>query len=106
MTSLRIALVCDFDGTLAPGSIQEHSFLPSLDIVPAALWDLVKREKQTDDADEILVDLRLLLEQAAERDVPGTRDALRAHGAVTPLGRSRRLRSARAPRKTSTKGVG
>ena len=53
---LRTALVYDFDGTLAPGNIQEHSLLPDhLGIAPRAFWELVEEAKEADDADEILV---------------------------------------------------
>ncbi len=31
----KIAIAYDFDGTLAPGNMQEHDFLPSLGIKPA-----------------------------------------------------------------------
>jgi hypothetical protein len=45
----------------------------------------VKAQKQADDADEILVYMRLLLELARETGSPLTRDLLRAHGSQTPL---------------------
>jgi hypothetical protein len=88
MTSspLRTALVYDFDGTLAPGSIQEHSLLPDyLGIDSKEFWTDVKKETRDQDADEILVYLRLLLERATERAVPLTRSVLQTHGAKTPL---------------------
>lgn len=83
---LRTALVYDFDGTLAPGNIQEHSLLPGyLETEPGAFWKLVATEKKAHDADEILVYMRLLLERAAALSKPITRDILRAHGGTTPL---------------------
>jgi hypothetical protein len=83
---LRTAIVYDFDGTLAPGNIQEHSLIPSyLGMTTAAFWNLVRNEKEKYDADEILVYLRLLLEKARERGVPMTQDILREHGAKTPV---------------------
>jgi hypothetical protein len=85
-TPLRTALVYDFDGTLAPGNIQEHSLLPEhLGIQPADFWKLVGEVKESEDADEVLVYLRLLLAKAAERSVKMTRGILREHGAKTPL---------------------
>lgn len=84
--SLRTALVYDFDGTLAPGNIQEHSLLPEyLGLSPDDFWRLVKHQAKAEDADEILVYLRLLLEKAAERSVKLTRSILQEHGAKTPL---------------------
>jgi haloacid dehalogenase-like hydrolase len=83
---LRTALVYDFDGTLAPGNIQEHSLIPEhLGLRPADFWQLVHDEKTAKDADEILVYLRLLLVKAAERSAPITRAILQEHGARTPL---------------------
>ena len=83
---LRTALVYDFDGTLAPGNIQEHSLIPNhLGLTKRDFWDLVHEVKQAEDADEILVYLRLLLVKAAERSVKMTRAILQEHGAKTPL---------------------
>ncbi len=83
---LRTALVYDFDGTLAPGNIQEHSLLPEyLKLAPAEFWKRVAAERRKGDADEILVYLRLLLDRAAEARVPVTSAVLREHGAKTPL---------------------
>src|SRR5688500_730762 len=83
---LRTALVYDFDGTLAPGNIQEHSLIPNhLGLQPADFWKLVHDVKKAEDADEVLVYLRLLLVKAAERSVKMTRAILQEHGAKTPL---------------------
>lgn len=83
---LRTAIVYDFDGTLAPGNIQEHSLLlDHLGLDASEFWGRVKSAKISEDADEILVYLRLLLDQAAKRSVPITRAILQEHGAKTPL---------------------
>lgn len=83
---LRTALVYDFDGTLAPGNIQEHSLIPNhLGITTEEFWRRVDAEKRAHDADEILVYMRLLLEQAAALSKPITREILREHGAPTRL---------------------
>jgi len=43
---LRTALVYDFDGTLAPGNIQEHSLIPKhLETTKEEFWDQVYAEK-------------------------------------------------------------
>jgi len=84
--AVRTALVYDFDGTLAPGNIQEHSLLPEfLETTPADFWKRVGIEKQANDADEILVYLRLLIARASELGTWITRDVLVEHGAKTPL---------------------
>jgi hypothetical protein len=35
-----MAIACDFDGTLAPGNMQEHQFLPDIGMTPAARYAL------------------------------------------------------------------
>ncbi len=83
---LRTALVYDFDGTLAPGNIQEHSLIPKhLGMTKKAFWDRVDSEKKEDDADQILIYLGLLISLANERGSPLTRELLAQHGANTPL---------------------
>ncbi len=82
---LRAAIVYDFDGTLARGNIQEHSFLPALGVDKEAFWDAVRADTVRHDADEILVYMRLMLERAREKGVAVTRAALAAHGRSTPL---------------------
>lgn len=86
MTVLRTALVYDFDGTLAPGNIQEHSLIPKhLKTTKEDFWRVVHEEKKAHDADEILVYLRLLLVKAAVLKAPLTKALLAQHGAATPL---------------------
>src|ERR1043165_1397956 len=82
---LRTALVYDFDGTLAPGNIQEHALIPQhLGVAKQAFWDAVAEEKQQHDADEILVYLRLLAAKARDIGRPLARELLHAYGAETP----------------------
>jgi len=83
---LRTAIVYDFDGTLAPGNIQEHSLIPEhLKTTKKEFWDQVYAEKTAHDADEILVYLHLMLRQAEKLGAPLTRALLADHGAKTPL---------------------
>lgn len=77
------AIVYDFDGTLSPGSMQEHTLLPELGFTDAkAFWREVKEECRRRDGDEILTYMQLLLQRAAGRL---TREALQRHGAELPL---------------------
>lgn len=83
---LRTSIVYDFDGTLAPGNIQEHSLIPEhLKTTKEDFWRLVADEKKAHDADEILVYMRLLLIKAVALGTPLTRNVLQQHGAKTPL---------------------
>jgi len=82
----RTAIIYDFDGTLAPGNIQEHSLLPCyLGVSPSDFWAEVARRKQLHDADEILCYLGLLLEKAKARELPITYEVLKSQGRDTPL---------------------
>ncbi|NDC62415.1 MAG: haloacid dehalogenase-like hydrolase [Planctomycetia bacterium] len=87
MTSLlRTAIVYDFDGTLAPHNLPEHTFLPSLGIDDnEAFWRAVKEEARARDGCEILAYMHRMLEAAASRGVSVTRDLLHRHGRSVPL---------------------
>lgn len=80
---IRAALVYDFDGTLARGNIQEHTFLPDLGIDKQTFWDEVGQLKQQHDADQILIYMWRMLEAARARGVPVTQNLLRDHGRNT-----------------------
>src|SRR5690349_13715970 len=80
------AIVYDFDGTLAEGNIQEHSFIPEvLGIEKKAFWDEVKEQAKKHDADEILVYMLRMLEAARAKNTAVTRGVLIEHGKKTPL---------------------
>ena len=34
-----MAICYDFDGTLAPGNMQEHDFFPDLNVAPKDFWE-------------------------------------------------------------------
>ncbi|SOB99192.1 haloacid dehalogenase-like hydrolase [Stappia indica] len=78
---IRAAIVYDFDGTLSPGSMQQHSFIPSLGYTDhSAFWREVKAEAKQRDGDEILAYMQHMI-----RDGHVTRDQLRSHGEKLPL---------------------
>lgn len=77
---VRAAIVYDFDGTLARGNLQERSFIPAIGVEREAFWKEVRSLARREDADEILVYMRLMLEKARAAGVPVTRRMLRDHG--------------------------
>jgi hypothetical protein len=80
---IRAAIVYDFDGTLSPGAMQQHSFLPEIGYDdPVRFWKEVKEETKRQDADEILVYMQMMISKSRE---PVTRERLRSHGAGLPL---------------------
>jgi hypothetical protein len=66
----RIAIAYDFDGTLAPGNMQEHNFLPALGIKPKSFWANAKRKAKEHDMDEILAYMQLTIEEAKAKNLP------------------------------------
>ena len=78
----RAAIVYDFDGTLAPGNMQDHFFIPSLGLTPDEFWPGVKAASRSEDADEILVYMRKMLMAARQRGAPITRERLAQQGDV------------------------
>lgn len=82
-----VALVYDFDGTLAPGNCAEYGLLPSLGVDdPKAFWEEAHRLACAHNGDGILAYLRLLAELAVERDPDALApERLRGHGAAIPF---------------------
>ncbi len=63
------AIAYDFDGTLAPGNMQDREFIPNLGMKPKEFWALVKSHAKEHDMDEILAYMDLMLREARRRDV-------------------------------------
>ncbi len=64
---ISMALIYDFDGTLAPGNMQEHAFLPDLELAKKSFWAEVGKLAKEKEADEVLVYMKLMLEKANEK---------------------------------------
>src|SRR5262245_2742167 len=76
-----VAFCYDFDGTLAPGNMQEHSFLPEIwGADKEAFWNEVQGIARTHEADNILVYMRHMLDTAAHRGKRITRRDFEQHG--------------------------
>ena len=60
----QMALVYDFDGTLAPGNLQENSFIPDIGMKPSDFWAEVDQLARTQEADRILMYMFLMLDKA------------------------------------------
>lgn len=76
----RVALVYDFDGTLAPGNMQEQSFLPAVGGDPKAFWAEAKERAKQHDMDEILSYMELMLERSKSQNQPITRETFKGYG--------------------------
>lgn len=78
-----IAIVYDFDGTLSPGSMQNHHLLPSLGGDSASFWQSVKTLKAEQKSVEILTYMHILMQQMNAQNI---RDSfLPECGAKVPL---------------------
>jgi hypothetical protein len=77
---VRVAIAYDFDGTLAPGNMQEHSFLPEIGLRPKEFWSDVKEIAQQGDMDEILAYMFLMIKQADAKTIPVRRSDFIKHG--------------------------
>jgi len=72
-----VAMVYDFDGTLAPKPMQEYTILPKLGVASKAFWKKVKDETIKYQADQIVTYMRLLLDEVEANRAHITRDTLR-----------------------------
>jgi len=77
---IKIAIAYDFDGTLAPGNMQEHSFIPRLGLDKDVFWKESNAVAREHDMDDILAYMQLMLKKAADRHIPVTQQALLDHG--------------------------
>jgi hypothetical protein len=81
----KITIAYDFDGTLAPGNMQQHSFIPKLGVDSGTFWKEVKSTAKENDMNEILAYMHLMLKRANEKDIPITKKAFEEHGKGMPL---------------------
>lgn len=81
----RIAIAYDFDGTLAPGNMQQHSFIPKLGVDSGTFWKEVKAIAKENDMNEILAYMHHMLKRAKEKDIQITKKAFIDHGKGMPF---------------------
>lgn len=76
----------DFDGTLAPGNMQEHAFIPDeLGMDHAAFWAEAGKLAREQRGDSILAYMHLMLAKAREKGLELSHDSWRRRGASLPL---------------------
>lgn len=64
-----IAIAYDFDGTLAPGNMQEYDFVPSIKMDKDKFWTEVGELAKEQEADQILSYMQLMLEKARSQRI-------------------------------------
>lgn len=77
---IRAAIAYDFDGTLVPGNMQEHSFIPKLGIAKEAFWAEANEMAKEHDMDEILAYMQLMLQKSEQKDIPIHRNDIINYG--------------------------
>jgi len=75
-----VAVAYDFDGTLSPGSMQEHSFIPEIGEEKAAFWARVNGEAARLGADNILIYMHEMVKAAQREEVRFRREDIERHG--------------------------
>ena len=73
---IPLALIYDFDGTLAPGNMQERQFIPDIGMTAAEFWKEVDALAQEHHADGILTYMFVMLEKARASGKPVRREDL------------------------------
>lgn len=79
-TPVKAAIAYDFDGTLSPGNMQEHSFIPNLGIPKETFWAEASRIARENDMDGILAYMQLMLQKSKEKKIPVRRQDFMNYG--------------------------
>jgi len=85
-TRPRVVFAYDFDGTLAPGHMQNHAFIPDeLGMNRADFWKETNRIAREQRGDEILAYMHLMLAKAREKGLELSLESWRKRGAGLKL---------------------
>jgi len=82
---IKMAIAYDFDGTLAPGNMQEYDFVPSIGMTSEQFWNEARELEMTHKADRILAYMRLMLQKAQEKKHPSPKARLRKIWTICPF---------------------
>ncbi len=82
MTAERptIALIYDFDGTLAPGNMQEYDFIPAVGKSNREFWSEANALAEEQDADMVLTYMARMIQSARSTGLSLRREAFRESG--------------------------
>ncbi len=75
-----MAIAYDFDGTLAPGNMQEYNFIPDLNMDKSEFWQEANELAKKHDMDEVLAYMHLMLIKAREKNIPIREEAFMKYG--------------------------
>ena len=77
---IPVAIIYDFDGTLAPGNMQERNFIPAIGMNTKKFWKEVNEKAKSHQADNILIYMRIMLSKAASASVAVRKKDFKAFG--------------------------
>ncbi len=75
-----IALIYDFDGTLAPGNMQEYDFIPAVGKSNKEFWSEANTLAEEQDADMVLTYMALMIQAAKSKNLSLRREAFQESG--------------------------
>lgn len=80
-----MAISYDFDGTLAPGNMQEYDFIPTLKLDSKQFWASVNGRAKKHEAGQILAYMHTMLDEARKASVPVRKADFKNYGARIKL---------------------
>ncbi len=75
-----IALIYDFDGTLAPGNMQEYDFIPAVGKSNREFWSEANSLAEEQDADMVLTYMARMIQEAKSKGLSLKREAFQESG--------------------------
>ena len=83
--AFTIALIYDFDGTLAPGNMQEYDFIPAVGKSNKEFWSEANSLAEEQDADGVLTYMARMIQEAKSKGLSLKREAFRESGRKVTL---------------------
>lgn len=77
---IPLAIVYDFDGTLAPGNMQERDFIPAIGMTKDSFWRQVGEKSKKHQADNILIYMKCMLDEAKKEEVQVRKENFQDYG--------------------------
>ena len=78
----RVAIMYDFDETLAPGNMQEYAFIPMLNISPGEFWKMSEEVGKNHNMDNVLAYMYLSIKLVKEKKLKITKEAFEHQGEI------------------------
>ena len=81
MAKIKMAICYDFDGTLAPGNMQEYGFTEKVGYAnPKDFWKKASEIAKKQSADNILAYMQLMIKESKSQNVPFKREDFKKYG--------------------------